>query len=97
MPWYQGLQPGIKAASERNLAHYTEEDRHIVDRQFEKPQVFWRTAISIVGSMKNLNRALRQTVILAFPSIRCIRRFHKASYSLADCLRRRHCSRRPSS
>ena len=37
---------------ERNLARFVD---HVVDRQFDKPQVFWRKVISIVGSMKNLN------------------------------------------
>jgi hypothetical protein len=37
----------------------------------------------------------RRSSFWLFLSRRRARRCHKASYSLADCLRRRHCSRRP--
>ena len=48
------MSPGNVAIKplERDLARLVD---HVVDRQFEKPQMFWRKIISIMGSMKNLH------------------------------------------
>ena len=57
MPWYQGCtlhaagNLGIKLL-DRNLARFGD---HVVDRQFEQPQVFWRKIIPIASASKNLN------------------------------------------
>lgn len=53
--------PGLQIRAARNpdiellecsLAYFGE---HVVDRQFEKPQLFWGKVISIASSLKNLD------------------------------------------
>ena len=48
---------GIKLL-ERDLARLGDD---IVDRQFQKPQVFRRKVISIAGPLKNINRLFRSS------------------------------------